>query len=112
MVKLPEDPEVPNLVEYLPAALRALRLSLEDLLETFWDDACRSRVCEQATALAHAAKIQGLVRVFALSRALASICFINRAEALPIRAEVADKLRELMDLLDAACADEREEETG
>jgi hypothetical protein len=112
MVKLPEDAELPDLVHYLPPALDALRRSVEDLIETFWDDASRNRVCEQATALAHAARIQGLVRIFALSRALASICFITREEALPIRTEVSEKLRELLDLLDAACGDTREEQTG
>lgn len=96
----------------LPAALAELRCSVEELLETFWDDGCRSRVCEQATALAHAAKLEGLVRVFTLARATASICFISREEALPIRREAAEKLRELMDLLDAACGDSPEERTG
>jgi hypothetical protein len=104
--------EAPNLIEYLPAALRALRISVEDLLETFWDDACRRRVSEQATALASASKLQGLVRVFTLARAAASICFITRQEALPIRREIADKLRELLDLLDAAADDSLGEQTG
>lgn len=107
MVSMPEDVELPTFLESLPAALRVLRRSVEDLLEHFWDERCRNRACEQAASLAQAAKLQGLVRVFALSRALASICVITREEALPIRAEVADKLRELLGLLDDACLESR-----
>ena len=104
--------ELPKLEESLPAALAALRRSLEDLLEYFWDDGCRSRLCEQATALAGASKLHGSIRVFALSRALVSICFISREEALPIRNEIADKLRELMGLLEEVCLDKLEEQAG
>ena len=117
MVKMPEDArswdaEIPGFVQYLPAALAELRRSVDDLLEAFWDDASRNRVCEQATALAHAAKLQGLVRIFTLARATASICFISREEALPIHQEVVDKLRELMGLLEDACGETLEEQTG
>ena len=112
MVSIPEDVELPGFVEHLPAALRVLRRSMEDLLEYFWDERYRSRACDQAAALAQASKLQGLVRVFALSRALASICFITREEALPIRGEVGEKLRELLGLLDDACAESQGRRTG
>jgi hypothetical protein len=107
MVSIPEDVELPAFLESLPAALRVLRRSVEDALEYFWEERYRNRASEQAAALAQAAKLQGLVRVFALSRGLASICFITREEALPIRGEVAEKLRELLGLLDDACAESR-----
>ena len=112
MVSNPENAELPGFVEHLPAALRVLRGSIEDLLEYFWDERYRNRACEQASALAQASKVQGLVRVFALSRALASICFITRDEALPIRSEVSEKLRELMGLLDDASAESRQRQSG
>jgi len=117
MVSIPEDAasrdsELPGFVQHLPAALSELRRSMEELLGTFWDESYRNRACEQASALAHAAKLQGMVRVFALARALASICFITREEAFPIRKEVAEKLRELLALLDDACAETLGEQTG
>jgi hypothetical protein len=112
MVRLSEAAASRSLERLLPAALAELRRSIDELLETFWDEAPRSRVCEQAAALAQAAKLQGLVRVFALARALASICFITREEAASIRKEVAEKLRELLGLLDDACGRSREEQTG
>lgn len=104
--------ELPRLDQTLPAAVAALRRSLDDLLESFWDDDCRRRVCEQATALAGASKLHGSIRVFALSRAIVSICFISREEALPLRGEIGDKLRELVGLLDEVCADKLEEQAG
>jgi hypothetical protein len=111
MVSLPES-ELPGFIQHLPGALVELRRSLRELLDTFWDETYRNRVCEQATALAQAAKLQGLIRVFTLSRALASICFITREEALPIRKEIGEKLRELLGLLDDACVESLEERTG
>ena len=104
--------ELPRLDQTLPAALAELRRAIEDLLEYFWEDACRHRVCEQATALAGASKLHGSIRVFALSRAIVSICYISREEALPIRVQIAEKLRELMDLLEEVCLDKLEEEAG
>ena len=104
--------ELPRLDQTLPAALAALRRSIDELLEYFWEDACRSRVCELATALAGASKLHGSIRVFALSRAMVSICFIPREEALPIRSEIADKLRELVGLLEEVCLDKLEEQAG
>src|SRR5438128_1633459 len=73
MVSLPEDAtfresELPGFIEHLPAALKVLRRSVEDLLEYFWDERYRNRACEQAYALSNASKVQGLVRIFALSR--------------------------------------------
>jgi hypothetical protein len=110
MTKHPED--LPGLDQTLSGALAALRRSIEDLLEFFWEEACRDRVCEQATALAQASKLHGSIRVFALSRAIVSICFITRAEALPIRKDIGEKLRELMDLLEEVCLDKLEEQAG
>lgn len=104
--------EIPGLDQTLPGALAALRRSIEDLLEYFWDEGLRSRVCEQATALAQASKLQGSIRVFALSRAMVSICFISREEALPLRDQIAEKLRELMTLLEEVCMDKLEEQAG
>jgi len=104
--------ELPKLDQTLPAALAALRRSIDDLLEFFWEDACRSRVCEQATALAGASKLHGSVRVFALARAMVSICYISREEALPIRNEVCEKLRELLGLLEEVVMDKLEEQAG
>jgi hypothetical protein len=104
--------DLPGLEQTLPAALAALRGSIDDLLERFWDEAGRRRVCEQATALAQASKLHGSIRVFALSRAIVSICFISREEALPIRSEIAEKLRELMGLLEEVCSDKLEEQAG
>src|SRR5262245_14741969 len=104
--------ELPRLDQTLPAALAALRGSLDELLQYFWEDACRHRVCEQATAIAGASKLHGSIRVFALSRAMISICYIPREEALPIRHEIADKLRELMGLLEEVCLDKLQEEAG
>jgi hypothetical protein len=101
--------DMPGLDETLPGALAALRRSIEDLVEYFWDEGLRSRVCEQATALAQASKLNGSIRVFALSRAMVSICFIPKEEALPIRSEIVDKLRELMVLLEEVCLDKMEE---
>lgn len=112
MVSNPDHAELPGFVDHLPAALRVLRRSIDDLLGSFWDERYRNRACEQAAALAQASKLQGLVRVFALSRALASICFITRADALPIRTEVGEKLRELLGLLDEACAESQGRHTG
>jgi hypothetical protein len=102
--------DLPGLDLTLPGALAALRRSIEDLLEFFWEDACRNRVCEQATALAGASKLHGSIRIFALSRAIVSICFIPRDEALPIRDEIVEKLRELMGLLEEVCLDKLEEQ--
>ena len=67
MVNLPEDATsrdtgIPGFLEFLPAAVRVLRRSLEDLLEYFWDERYRNRACEQAYALAHAAKLEGRIR--------------------------------------------------
>ena len=104
--------DLPGLDQTLPAALAALRRSIDDMLEYFWEDACRSRVCEQATALAGASKLHGSIRVFALSRAMISICYITREEALPLRNEIGEKLRELMGLLEEVCLDKLEEQTG
>jgi len=104
--------EMPGLDETLPAALAALRRSIEDMLEYFWDQRCRERVVEQATALAQASKLQGSIRVFALSRAMVSICFIPPNEAMPIRNEICEKLRELMGLLEEVCMDKLEEQAG
>jgi hypothetical protein len=117
MVSLPEDAtsrdaERPGFIDYLPAALRVLRRSLEDLLEFFWDERYRNRACEQAYALAHAAKLEGHIRLFTLARAIASICFISQEEAVPIRKEVAEKLRELLRDLEEACDGSAEEQTG
>jgi len=104
--------EIPGLDQTLPGALAALRRSIEDLAEYFWEKAHRERVCEQATALAQASKLHGSIRVFALSRAMVSICYIPREEALPIRGEIVDKLRELMTLLEEVCLDKLEEQAG
>lgn len=104
--------DTPDLDQTLPGALAALRRSIEDLVEFFWEKSARERVCEQATALAQASKLQGSIRVFALSRAIVSICFIPREEALPIRQEIADKLRELVTLLEEVCLDKLEEQAG
>ena len=104
--------EIPGLDQALPAALAALRRSIEDMLEYFWDQACRDRVIEQATALGQASKLQGSIRVFALSRAIVSICFITPNEAMPIRNEICEKLRELMGLLEDVCMDKLEEQAG
>jgi hypothetical protein len=112
MVGSPEDVASRGFERLLPAALAELRRSLGELLETFWDETSRNRVCEQAAALAQAARLQGLVRVFTFARALASICFISREEALPIRKEVAAKLYELLGLLEDACGGSRNEQTG
>ena len=97
------DSQLPGFIEYLPAAARVLRRSIEDLLEYFWDERYRSRACEQAFALSQAAKLQGLIRIFTLSRALASLCFISQDEAIPVRHEITAKLREVMRLLEDAC---------
>ncbi len=97
------ESELPGFIEHLPAAARVLRRSIEDLLEYFWDERYRNRACEQAFALSQAAKLQGLIRIFALSRALASLCFIGQDEAIPVRHEIAPKLREVMRLLEDAC---------
>ena len=117
MVNLPEGATsraagIPGFDEFLPAALRVLRRSLDDLLEFFWDERYRNRACEQAYALAHAAKLEGRIRIFTLSRAIASICFISQDEAVPVRKEVAEKLRELMGLLEESCGEVREEQAG
>jgi hypothetical protein len=104
--------DLPGLDETLPAALAALRRSIDDLLENFWDEACRDRVCEQATVLAQASKDYGSIRVFAMARAMVSICFIPREEVLPIRNEVGEKLYELMDLLEEISTDKLEEQAG
>jgi hypothetical protein len=112
MLGLPEDVASRGFERILPGALAELRRSMDELLGTFWDEAFRSRVCEQAAALAQAAKLQGLVRVFALARALASICLITREEALPIRKEVAEKLYELLGLLEDACGGSLNERMG
>lgn len=111
MVSHPES-ELPGFVQNLPGALVELRRSMRELLNAFWDETYRNRVCEQASALAQAAKLQGMVRVFTLSRALASICFISREDALPIRKEIGEKLRELMGMLEAACVESIEEQAG
>ena len=117
MVSLPEDatspePAVPDFIRFLPAALRVLRRSIEDLLEFFWDERYRNRACEQAYALAHAAKLEGHIRLFTLSRAIASLCFISQEEALPIRKQVAEKLRELVEELEEASRGSLDEKTG
>ena len=117
MVSLPEDAPsrdaaAPGFIQFFPAALRVLRRSIEDLLEFFWDERYRNRACEQAYALAHAAKLEGHIRLFTLSRSIASICFITQEEALPIRKEVAEKLRELLGELEEACRGSRDEQTG
>jgi hypothetical protein len=111
MAESPTD-DLPGLDETLPAALAALRRSIDDLLENFWDEGCRDRVCEQATALAQASKLYGSIRAFAMARAMVSICFIPREEALPIRGEVGLKLYELMDLLEEISIDKLEEQAG
>ncbi len=110
MVSLPEG--IPGFVEHLPAALKVLRRSIEDLLEFFWDERYRNRACEQAYALSNAAKLEGRIRLFTLSRSIATICFISQDEAVPIRKEVAAKLRELMGMLEEACGESLREQTG
>ena len=117
MVSLPEDAtsrgaELPGFAEHLPAALKVLRRSIDDLLEFFWDERYRNRACEQAYALSNACKLEGRIRLFTLSRSVATICFISQDEALPIRKDVAEKLRELMDLLEEACGESLEEQAG
>lgn len=87
----------------LRAAVGALRRATEDLLEIFWDEYARRRVCEQATAMAQAAKMNGRIEAFTIARAVASICFLSREEALSIRVDVAEKLRELIGRLEDAC---------
>jgi hypothetical protein len=117
MVTLPEDATsrnagIPGFDAYLPAALKVLRRSIEDLLEFFWDERYRNRACEQAYALSNAAKLEGRIHLFTLSRSIASICFIDQAEALPIRKDVSEKLRELMGMLEECCGESLDEQTG
>jgi hypothetical protein len=106
------ESELPGFIEHLPAAARVLRRSSEDLLEFFWDERYRNRACEQAFALSQAAKLQGLIRIFTLSRALASLLFLSQDEALPLRHEMTLKVRELVRLLEKACSETAEEATG
>jgi hypothetical protein len=47
-----------------------------------------------------------------MARAMVSICFIPREEALPIRNEVGEKLYELMELLEEVSTDKLEEQAG
>lgn len=96
----------------LPAALGVLRRSVAEMLDTFWDPACQERVCEQALALAQAAKIEGLPRLSALARAIASIGFMERSEALEIRTEVEDTLGALLAEMAREGAPEAGRETG
>jgi len=117
MVTQPEDAtsrdaELPGFAEHLPAALKVLRRSIDDLLEFFWDERYRNRACEQAYALSNACKLEGRIRLFSFSRAIASICFISQEEAMPIRREVTEKLRELMSMLEDASGQSAEGQTG
>lgn len=117
MVGLPEDAvsrdaQIPGFTESLPAALRVLRRSVDDLLEYFWDERFRNRACEQAFALSQAAKLEGRIRIFTLARALASLCFLSQEEAVPYRKEIAPKLRELLSALDEAAGAGWDEEAG
>jgi hypothetical protein len=112
MVSTPRDAERPGFDECLPAALKVLRRSIEDLLDFFWDERYRHRACEQAHALSHAAKLEGRIRLFTLARSLGCLCSVKKEEALPVRREVAVKLRELMGELEKACGDSLEEHAG
>jgi hypothetical protein len=117
MVSLPEDApsrdaQLPGFIEYLPAALRVLRRSIDDLLEYFWDERYRNRACEQAYALAHASKLEGRIRLFTISRTIATICFLSQEEAMPIRRELSEKLRELVSMLEDACSESHGEQAG
>jgi hypothetical protein len=97
---------------HLPPALAELRRSVDELLETFWDDGCQRRVREQAAALAQAARLEGLSRMWILARSTASICLMGRVDALEIEREVKEKLTDLMDELEEISAQAPGRETG
>lgn len=97
--KIPVSRSVPPAtVSLLSLGYLELRKDVSQLLEAGWPEPARRRAEELATALWQASSRQGLSELASISRSLASLSALSPSKALPLRPQLREKFRELLDL--------------
>jgi hypothetical protein len=84
-------------VSLLTLGFLELRKDVSQLLEAGWPEPTRRRAEELATALWQASSRQGLTGLASISRSLTSLSALSPEKARPLRPQLREKFRELLD---------------
>lgn len=108
----PRPPRKDSLLVYLPGGVPVLRIALEDLLDSGWDNLFRKRASEIACAFEGSFKSCGREDLAAITQSILLLLDLPPEKALDLELALKEKLFELLARLEKLVGSDKESRTG
>jgi hypothetical protein len=109
---MPEPPERRSLRTFLPGGVAVLRIAVEDLLKSSWDELFRQRALEIACAFEGSFRCVGRTDLVALVHTLTLLLEIRPEEIALLGSALPEKMSEVLRLLEEKLESDEESKTG
>jgi hypothetical protein len=107
-----ETPRRDSILVYLPGGVPVLRIAIEDLLNTGWEEVFRQRASDIACAFEGSFKSCGRDDLAAVAHAILLLLELERETALDLELALKEKLTELLGRLEILLGSDEELRTG
>jgi len=108
----PRSPRRKSIHVFLPGGVPVLRIAVEDLLDSGWDDLFRQRACEIACAFEGSFKSCGREDLATISHSILLLLELDRGEARDLDLALKVKLTELLERLESLLGSDEETRTA
>ena len=108
----PRPPRQDSILVYLPGGVPVLRIAIEDLLDSGWDNLFRKRASEIACAFEGSFKACGRDDLAAIAQSILLLLELPREKALDLELALKEKLTELLVRLEKLVGSDEESRTG
>jgi hypothetical protein len=104
----PPHPRRNSILVYLPGGVPVLRIAVEDLLDSGWDDVFRRRTYEIACAFEGSFRSCGREDLAGIARSILHLLELPREKAGALKTAMKEKLTDLLGLLEALLGSDEE----
>jgi hypothetical protein len=108
----PQTPRPESLRIFLPGGMPVLRIAVEELLDSGWDDIFQQRACEIACAFEGSFKSCGRQDLAAITHTILLLLELDRGNARYLDLALKVKLEELLGRLEALLGSDEETRTA
>ena len=108
----PKSPRQNSLLVYLPGGVPVLRIAIEDLMDSGWDNLFRKRASEIACAFEGSFKSCGREDLAAIAQSILLLLELPREKALDLELALKEKLTSLLGRLETLVGTDEESRTG
>ncbi len=108
----PPPPRRNSILVYLPGGVPVLRIAVEDLLDSGWDDVFRRRASEIACAFEGSFRSCGRDDLAAVARSILLLLELPREKVDALEIAMREKLNELLERLEKLLGSDEEKRSG